>query len=301
MNMTADRKGAIYEDNSLQDRVLGWIYGHTAGRLLLRPFISKRISEFGGKIMDTRCSAFLVPAFVRCRSICMDDYERKKYVSFNDFFTRKLVPGARPIEDADNVWISPCDSRLSVYKIEEGCSFTVKHTRYTAARLLKDRRLAEKFAGGYVWIFRLCVDDYHRYVFVDRGTVSAGRRIEGVFHTVNPAANDAFPIYKENTREYCLLKTENFGTVLCMEVGALLVGRIENCRGKKYVQRGEEKGHFAYGGSTVILMTQKGQVLPNGDLLRYSRRGIETKVKLGEMVGRKACIQKSDKKRAVTV
>ncbi|MCI8918965.1 MAG: phosphatidylserine decarboxylase [Eubacterium sp.] len=288
MNMTADRKGNISEDHSLQDRLLAWIYGHAAGRMLIRPFISKRISEFGRSIMESRASAFFVPFFIRSHSIDMDDYEQKKYASFNDFFTRKLAQGARCMNLEKNVWISPCDSRLGVYKIEKGCTFTVKHTRYTAAELLKDKKLAEKFAGGYVWVFRLCADDYHRYVFVDRGTVSAGRRIEGVFHTVNPAANDVFPIYKENTREYCLLKSENFGTVLCMEVGALLVGRIENRQGKKCVERGEEKGNFAFGGSTIILMTQKGQVLPSGDLLRYSKSGIETKVRMGEKIGVKA-------------
>ena len=73
MNMTADRKGNISEDHSLQDRLLAWIYGHAAGRMLIRPFISKRISEFGRSIMESRASAFFVPVFIRCHSIDMDD------------------------------------------------------------------------------------------------------------------------------------------------------------------------------------------------------------------------------------
>lgn len=101
-------------------------------------------------------------------------------------------------------------------------------------------------------------------------------------------ANDACPIYKMNAREYCLLKTETLGTVLMMEVGALMVGKIKNheqrnCR----VCRGTEKGMFEFGGSTVILMTEPGKVQPDEDLIRNTEAGYETLVKLGEQVGRK--------------
>ncbi len=285
MHLVADRNGKIIEENSIQDRLLAWLYGHAVGRIVLKPLILKPFSQLGGKIMDSRASALFVPILIRCQSIDMSEYEQKKYSSYNDFFTRKLAAGSRQIDLSKNAWISPCDSRLSVYKIDDACEFSIKHTRYTVKSLLRDGRLASRYAGGYVWIFRLCVDDYHRYIYVDHGKASVSRRIEGIFHTVNPIANEICPIYKENTREYCLLKSANFGTVLQMEVGALLVGRIENRPGGTYVCRGEEKGHFAFGGSTVILLTQKGQVLPNGDLLRYSRSGIETKVRLGERIG----------------
>ena len=113
-------------------------------------------------------------------------------------------------------------------------------------------------------------------------------RIPGVYHTVNPVANDEVPVYKENTREYSLLRTENFGTVLQMEVGALLVGKIVNHRRGNVVRRGQEKGMFAFGGSTILLMTQKGKVSPDRDLMEYSRQGIETMVRQGETVGRAA-------------
>ena len=196
-----------------------------------------------------------------------------------------MLPGKRNIEKEENILISPCDSRLSVYKISDHNVFSIKNTRYTVKSLLRNQKLAKLYDGGYIWIFRLSVEDYHRYIYVDNGKVSGNIRIPGIFHTVNPIANDHYPIYKENTREYSLLKSKNFGLLLQMEVGALLVGRIENKPGRKTVQRGEEKGNFAFGGSTVILMTQKNQVCPDKDILKYSLRGIETKVKLGERVG----------------
>ena len=72
------------------------------------------------------------------------------------------------------------------------------------------------------------MDDYHRYAFVDDGEVSREFHIPGVYHTVNPVAGEHYPIYKENTREFCIQKSRHFGHLLLMEVGALLVGRIVN-------------------------------------------------------------------------
>ncbi len=285
MHYVADREGNIAEENSLQDRALGWLYGSLAGRLLLRPLTSPAFSRLGGKILDSGVSRVFIPWFVRNHGIDLSECERERYASYNDFFTRRLKFGARRAERDPRAFISPCDSRLSVFKISEGRAFSVKHARYTVASVLRNKKLAKAFAGGYAWVFRLCVEDYHRYVYVDDGIVSGEIRIPGVFHTVNPAAGEAFPIYKENTREYCLLHSEHFGTVLQMEVGAMLVGKIENRPGGRKVRRGEEKGKFAFGGSTVILMTQAGAVCPDADLLENSRRGIETKVRLGEKVG----------------
>ncbi len=287
MRLTADRRGNIEKEWSMQDCLLEGLYRHRTGRMLLQPLLSPRMSRMGAKVMDARVSALWIPFFIRHHAIAMEDYERVRYRSFNDFFTRKLAEGARTVEQAPQVFVSPCDSRLSVYKIDDACTFSVKHTVYTVESLLKSRRLAERFAGGFVWVFRLCVDDYHRYIYVDHGMTSKYYRIPGVFHTVNPVANEVFPVYKENRREYCLLKSEHFGTVLQMEVGAMFVGRIENRPAERMVCRGEEKGHFAFGGSTVIVMTQKGQVVPDGDILRCSKSGAEVRVKMGERVGMK--------------
>lgn len=287
MNFIADRKGKITEENSFQNRLLGWLYGHMIGRIILKPLIMPAFSKIGGKILNSSFSKILIQPFIRSHSICMEDFQPKKYTSYNDFFTRKLRPKARRIEQDASIFISPCDSRLSVYPIEKNLVFSIKHTNYTIESLLKNRKWAKKFEGGYLWIFRLCTEDYHRYIYIDQGKVSANYRIPGVFHTVNPVAQEKFPIYKENTREYSLLASENFGYIVQMEVGAMLVGKIENKPGKKRVKRGEEKGNFAFGGSTIILITQKGKVCPDKDIVRNSKRGIETKVKLGERVGEK--------------
>ena len=286
MYWIADRNGTIKEQNSAQDRLLEWLYGHCVGRLLLRPLISPAVSKLGGKILSSKPSSLLIRPFVRANGMDLSDYEQGPFDSYNDFFQRKALPGARPVDSTPEHFVSPCDGKVSVSKLDEKSVFQIKHTRYTAERLLRNRKLAKAYAGGYLWVFRLSLEDYHRYIYIDRGVESESVRIPGVFHTVNPVANDVFPVYKENTREYSLLRTENFGTVLQMEVGALLVGKIENHRQGRVFRRGQEKGAFAFGGSTILLMTQKGRVCPDQDLLEYSRRGIEVSVRQGEAVGR---------------
>lgn len=236
--------------------------------------------------MDSRASKFLIKPFVQRNGICMKDYEKKDYSSYNDFFKRRMKKGVRMVDKSPDAFVSPCDSVLGVYKIDEERTFFIKNTRYTTTGLLRNRELAQSYTGGYIWVFRLRVQDYHRYIYVDEGRVSQTVRLPGIFHTVNPAANDRYPIYKENAREYSVLYSEHFGPLLQMEVGAMLVGKIENRPGKKSVCRGEEKGNFAFGGSTVILMTKRGAVCPDRDILGNSRRGIETQVKLGEHIGR---------------
>ena len=129
------------------------------------------------------------------------------------------------------------------------------------------------------------MDDYHRYCYIDDGKKSRNYRISGVFHTVNPAAGDVLPIYKENTREFSLLKSRHFKTVVMMEVGALMVGRITNYHGACLVKRGEEKGKFEFGGSTVILLFQDGAVRIDDRLIHNTEKGYETIVRMGERIG----------------
>ena len=255
--------------------VLGW---------LIRPEVSKLV----GRFMDTGLSRIMINPFIKKNDIDLSLCQKNEFESYNDFFKRKLVPGARTIDTTDEGFVSPCDSRLTVYDIEdtERQTFNIKDSEYTVASLLRDKKLARHYRGGKLWLFRLCVDDYHRYIYNVSGKQSDVRRIEGVYHTVNPIASEYYDIYKENTREYCLIRTENAGTVVDMEVGALLVGRIVN----RYVdstdvRRGEEKGYFEFGGSTIILLTQKDKVTPLGRIVENSRKDIETRVRQSELVG----------------
>lgn len=283
-----DRNGNLVPGDDGQDRFLEWMYGTRPGRLLVKLMIRPGVSRAAGWLLDRRVSTLAVRPFIRKNHICMDDFEQRRFRSFNDFFTRRVLPGKRPVDGTPAHLIAPCDSKLTVYDIRPDSRFRVKGTEYTLEGLLQSKELAETFLGGTLLLFRLTVGDYHRYTYIDSGFVTGSTRIPGVFHTVNPAAASRCPIYRENTREYSLLESLRFGTVLQMEVGAAMVGRIVNAPGSRNVRRGEEKGRFEFGGSTVIVLLQKGRAILDTDLLRNTAQDAETVVRLGERIGIKA-------------
>lgn len=280
-----DREGNITIEDSGQDKLLYWMYNSPIGRTVLKLLIKPQVSRAAGWLLNQRCSKILIQPFIEKNKIDMSLYEEKDYKSYNEFFTRQIRAQKRQIAKDKNAFISPCDGKLSIYPVEDNMHFKIKNTEYTLESLLRSKKLAAKYRDGYVCVFRLTVDDYHRFCYVDNGMKSGNYHIPGVFHTVNPAANDVCPIYKENTREYSLLKSEHFKTILMMEVGALLVGRIVNHHEKGYVLQGQEKGMFEFGGSTVILMVQKNAVEFEKALLENTKNGYETIVKLGEQIG----------------
>lgn len=285
MSVTARlRDGTPVESYDGQAGIIRFLYNTAPGRFLLRPLIRPGFSRFMGWVLSSRISRVLVGPFIRKNGISMEDYPLRRYASFNDFFTRTIDPARRPIDPESNHLIAPCDSKLSVIALAPDSRFFIKGVEYTAGDLLRSEDLARQFAGGWLLLFRLSVDDYHHYLYPLSGTESTRVVIPGVFHTVNPFAAGIRPIYRENTREYTCTETQ-FGTLLQMEVGALLVGRISNHKGYGPVQRGQEKGMFEFGGSTVVLMLEPGRLIPDEDILRNSSAGEETIVKMGERIG----------------
>ena len=238
--------------------------------------------------MDSRFSVPLIQPFIRCNNINIEEYETCRYSSFNEFFTRKIKKGRRDFSVKEEDLCSPCDAKLGVYKIGENSTFMVKGTYYNMESLLKSHKLAQYYKGGTLCIFRLCVDDYHRYAYIDEGKQKKNYKIPGVLHTVNPVACGKYPVYKENSREFSILYSKNFGKVLMMEVGAMLVGRICNYNDETHAIRGQEKGRFEYGGSTVILAFAKDKVAIDKEILDNSRYGFETVVQMGSVIGKKA-------------
>lgn len=279
------RDGRLIDQPDSQDHLLSALYGNVFGRLLLKPLTAPWISRLAGHLLSTKLSCVLICPFVRSNHIDMTQFEEADYASYNEFFSRKIRPDARRVDSSPLHLISPCDSKLTVLPITPDGHFRLKQTEYTAASLLKNPELARQYEGGYALIFRLTVDDYHRYCYIADGEKEENTVIPGVLHTVNPIANDYFPIYKENAREYTILHSKEFAEVLIMEVGALMVGKIVNHHGKAAVSRGQEKGYFQFGGSTIVLLLKADTVQIDSDILENSGAGIETVVKYGEKIG----------------
>ncbi len=282
-----DRRGNIIKNNSGQDGLISYLYESRSGRKVLQVLTKRFVSDLAGIALNTGLSRLIIPSFVRNNDIDLSEYEGEAYPSYNAFFIRKIKEGRRTFSKSAGDFCAPADSKLSVYKIDKDAKFNIKNTSYSFYGLTRSRKLADLFEGGYLMVFRLSVDDYHRYSYVDDGIKSKNYRINGLYHTVNPIAGDVLPIYQENQREFSILKSENFSDILMMEVGAMMVGKIVNYHQAKRVKRGEEKGRFEFGGSTVILAVKKDVLNIDRDILENTANGFETKLRLGEKIGEK--------------
>lgn len=127
--------------------------------------------------------------------------------------------------------------------------------------------------------------DYHRYCYICGGTEMNAKMIPGKLHCVRPAAYTSRPVFVENSREYSEIQSPAFGTVVQMEIGALLVGKIHNYRREGQAVQGMEKGYFAFGGSTILALVQKGRLRIDPSLMGNMGQGAETKVRMGETIG----------------
>lgn len=279
------RDGREIETYDGQKGILTFLYGHPLGQQLLKLLICPGVSKFCGWVLSRRISSLFIRPFVQKNELDLTDYPQRRYRSFNDFFTRQIIPGRRPVTAGSEALIAPCDGKLTVYQITDDAQFMVKGVRYTLESLLRNQSLAERYAGGTLLLFRLTVDDYHRYVYPCDGAIGQSYKIPGVFHTVNPLVAERLPVYRENSREYAVLESPRFGSVLTMEVGAMLVGKITNPHGVGTVTRGDEKGYFQFGGSTVILIVQRDKLIVDADLQRNADAGVETCIRMGEQIG----------------
>ena len=265
---------------------LRFLYGHAAGRALLKVLTARPVSQAAGRFMDSPLSGPLIRPFIRKTGIRMADYLSLPYSCFNDFFCRPIRKELRPMPAEGGQFPAPCDGYLSAYRITEDLVLPVKQSRYTVSELLGNDPAAERGRDGICLVFRLCVQHYHRYSYIDEGKIVSRRFIPGALHTVRPIALEALPVFTRNCREYTVMDTKNFGRLAQIEVGAMLVGRIENYKGAgASFRRGEEKGRFLYGGSTVVLLLQKDRVQPDETLFENTAQGLETPVQLGEVLG----------------
>ena len=275
----------VSKDDLKSGKFLRFCYHSRLGKPLLWLSTRRIFSKVAGAYLDSFLSRPLIKRFARKNGIDLSQYEKTRYPSFNAFFTRRVLPEFRPMDADPNAFISPCDAKLSAYRIDETERFEIKGFAYTLGELLRDDELAARFRGGLCLVFRLCVDDYHRYHYLDDCTHDAPKFIKGRLHTVQPIAMESRRILTENCRECTLLHTENFGDVMQVEVGALMVGRIVNNHKSGKFPRGAEKGRFEFGGSTIVLLLEKDRVELDAEFFENTANNLETVVRCGEKIG----------------
>jgi phosphatidylserine decarboxylase len=237
-----------------------------------------------------RDSSALILPFIAQYDIDVDEFAKSPfdYRTFNEFFYRALKPGARPIAEGEGVAVFPADGRhLAFQDVDRAAGFYVKGQTLPLAELFGDAALAGQFAGGALLISRLCPVDYHRFHFPVAGTPGEPRLINGWLYSVSPIAlRRRLRYLVENKRAVTLVESPRFGTVAVIEVGATNVGSIQQSFVPgRAVAKGEEKGLFAFGGSCVITVFQRGRIRFDADVLEQSAQQMETFARMGERLG----------------
>jgi phosphatidylserine decarboxylase len=220
------------------------------------------------------------------------------YASFNEFFTRPLKEGARPLADAD--FVCPVDGAISQFgAIDEHEILQAKGHKFTTTQLVGgDAALAGQFEhGGFANLY-LSPKDYHRIHMPCNGRLTRMIYVPGALFSVNPTTARGVPgLFARNERVVCVFESEQYGPFVMVLVGATIVGSMATVwhgvvnpprlskvtewtyEGQQVVlNKGEEMGRFLLG-STVVMLFKKDTIAFN------PAWAPERSVRLGEMMG----------------
>lgn len=282
------------------DAFIKFLYCSGAGKKLGSLVTNKYFSKAYGAFQDLPASHRKVRPFIEKFNIKIDEYEsgtrpsldpRDSYRTFNEFFIRKFKLGKRSFVVEPNRMPAFAEARYVGFEaMDDHSTYPVKGSYLKAKDLIGNDQISKIFEGGPLLIARLCPVDYHRYHYPDNGKVLEHFSVPGAYDSVNPfALQFKNQIFIKNERYVSILQTENFGRLAYIEVGAICVGKIvQSHRWTKPFMRGEEKGYFLFGGSTVILVGEKGLWKPSKDIIENTSKGIETYLHLGQEVAVKA-------------
>lgn len=280
--------GARLHERVYAAEQLEYLYGTPTGKLLLQVFLSRRtFSWLYGFTKRTRRSREQIRRFIETLEVDTSEVEKSigAYESLDEFFSRRLVPGARPVDPNPDHLLSPCDGRALAWQSLGGRELVVKNTRTTMAALLADPALAREFADPAVLLVRLAAADYHRCHFPADGAASSPRVAGNRLHSVHPIALEAGAPSFANYRMVTRIDSDGFGPLLIVEVGALTVGSIVQTFTPSRVTRGQEKSYFRFGGSALLMFAQAQRVQFDDDLIGATSEGLESRVRVGTRVG----------------
>ena len=278
------------EEKVFGDAFVRAAYETPTGRFLTdKLLVRKTFSQIYGFLQNTRWSASKIPEFCHKFQIPLEQFEPGPFATFNDFFIRRFRAGQRNFPQESTLMGAPAEARYFGFsELLETTTLPVKGLKLLPKDILSLPHVAELFQGGPCLLARLCPVDYHRFHFPDSGEIQSAWRESGKLHSVNPVALAARPqLFWENERQISILETEHFGKLAYVEVGALCVGKIVQSNdndARSNFRRGEEKGYFLFGASTVIIFGERGRWHPAKDVLENTAKGFETLVELGSAI-----------------
>jgi phosphatidylserine decarboxylase len=289
--------GRVEREEIYGEAALRWAYENPLGRLTNWAFARRAwLGRWYGAWMSSPATRDKIPLFIEKFKVDVSEFAQppESFTSFNDFFVRKLKPGARPLDPDPNAVVFGADGRhLGFPDASQAEGVFVKGQQWDMPALLGDAELARTYARGTLVLSRLCPVDYHRFHFPADGTPGAPRRINGSLWSVNPIALRRKLAYLwENKRMVTILETPRFGRLLLLEIGATNVGSInETFTPGQSIKRGDEKGFFAFGGSATATIFEPGRVELAEDLVENTRQGRELYARMGSRMGK----QKGDR------
>lgn len=212
----------------------------------------------------------------------MEDAEKHygEYESLNDFFSRRLKPGLRPIDRTPNALLSPVDALITgIGQIEDGTLLSVKGQDYTVEELLNRSPRTVNYTDGFFFVLYLSPTDYHRIHSPLSGKIVEKEHIAGKVYPVNDfGLTHMQRVLSRNERVVTYLH-HPFGEVAVVKVGALNVSSIQYVSPlPEQLEQGEELAYFEFG-STVVLLAENGTFDPKPGLQ------VGSKVRVGESLG----------------
>ncbi|MBC7684560.1 MAG: phosphatidylserine decarboxylase [Bdellovibrionales bacterium] len=277
-------------------------------KVLPQYFLPKQgLTRFAGRIAGAKGGAqttTLIRWFVKQYGVNMDEAvnpDIASYASFNEFFTRPLRDGVRPLASAD--FVCPVDGAISQFgEVKDHQIFQAKgHSFSTAALVGGDAALAEQYQHGSFANLYLSPKDYHRLHMPCDGRLTRMIYVPGALFSVNPTTARGIPnLFARNERVVCVFESPEFGQFVSVLVGATIVGsmatvwhgvvnppRSSELREWRYedqnivLKKGEEMGRFLLG-STIVMLFKK-------DTIKFNPAWApERAVRLGEMMGNQA-------------
>lgn len=221
--------------------------------------------------------------FIQEYQLRSEEFIKQDFDHFADFFERSYQLSSRPRCPVPEI-LAVADGKLLVYPIEPHLSIDVKGRTYSLAELFPKQEDWSLYIGGYLFLYRLAMEDNHHYLFAESGPIVDQSDYIGSLHTIRELGHRHSPVFIENQRSACKIHPAKLGPIWQMEIGALTVGRIIN-RPLTQARRGEEKGYFKLGGSSIIVLYPAGSLKIDPDILNWSQQGIETQVRMGERIG----------------
>jgi len=267
--------------------MLWYVYHVPVLSPILLVFRSKLFSQTMGYIFRSPFWRFLIRPLCRLYSISLDSYIMPEwsFQTLNDFFIRHKKSSflSFPIETSLG---SPADACVEIFRdISVTDQYCIKGYKAKLVDIFWPD-IAD-FEGGDVCFCRLRFSDYHRFHFIDSGEIISSIDRDGPLYSVDQSVLDT-GLWVHNKSHLMRLRTNNFGEILWLEVGATNVGSITNHKkiGDDF-SRGEEKWYFELGWSAILLVFQKKRIQWSSHLLEKTLQKEELEVTVGTILGQR--------------